>query len=123
MAQPFGSRSYAGGKLPDRSMNANANALPFSASTFSRRGLATTGPGGAPPDFATEGVGGVSTGPKSTQTAPGAVGAGPGASSGPDTNPLNRLTEEQREEINEAVCDLSDPGYRMDVDMDREERD
>lgn len=110
-------------------MNANANALPFSASTFSRRGLATTGPGGAPPDFATEGVGagggGVSTGPKSTQTAPGAVGAGPGASSGPDTNPLNRLTEEQREEINEAVCDPLDPGYRMDVDVDvdREERD
>ena len=76
--------------------NANANALPFSASTFSRRGMATTGPGPTtgPPDFA---EGAVSAGPKSTQT------TAPGASAGPDTNPLNRLTEEQREEINEAV--------------------
>lgn len=97
-SQPFGSRSYAGGKLPDRSMTANA--LPFSASTFSRRGLgATTGPGGAVPDFAADASAG---GAKSTQTAPATGGAG--ASSGPDTNPLNRLTEEQREEINEAVC-------------------
>lgn len=97
-SQPFGSRSYAGGKLPDRSMTANA--LPFSASTFSRRGLgATAGPGGAAPEFAADASG--AGGAKSTQTAPATGGAG--ASSGPDTNPLNRLTEEQREEINEAV--------------------
>lgn len=96
--QPFGSRSYAGGKLPDRSINANA--MPFSASSFSRpRGLGATtttaagGIGSGPGDFAAD------AGPKSTQTAPAGGQAGPA----PDTNPLNRLTEEQREEINEAV--------------------
>lgn len=89
--------------------NTNANALPFSASTFSRRGMATTGPGPATgvPDFA---EGGVSAGPKSTQTAPGGIATG--ASAGPDTNPLNRLTEEQREEINEAVR------YKFQVTLD-----
>lgn len=93
--QPFGSRSYGGGKLPDRSVNANA--IPFSASSFSRhRGLGATGPG----EFGAEGA-------KSTQQAP----PQPPVHSqthGPsqDSNPLNRLTEEQREEINEAVSDL-----------------
>lgn len=107
MAQPFGSRSYAGGKLPDRSVNANA--LPFSASSFSRhRGLGAT-TATAPGDF------GADAGLKSTQgpaaAASGAGGVlhaqthGPGTTgpSSQETNPLNRLTEEQREEINEAV--------------------
>ena len=96
MAQPFGSRSYAGGKLPDRSVNSNA--VPFGASSFSRhRGLGATVPG----DFADTGAGG----PKATQTGPGlgVVHAQTHGPSAQDTNPLNRLTEEQREEINEAV--------------------
>lgn len=96
MAQPFGSRSYAGGKLPDRSVNSNA--IPFSASSFSRhRGLGATVPG----DFADGGAGG----PKATQSGPGpgVVHAQTHGPSAQDTNPLNRLTEEQREEINEAV--------------------
>lgn len=99
--QPFGSRSYGGGKLPDRSVNANA--IPFSASSFSRhRGLGATGPG----EFGAEGA-------KSTQQAP----PQPPVHSqthGPsqDSNPLNRLTEEQREEINEAFT-------LFDLDRDR----
>ena len=97
MAQPFGSRSYAGGgKLPDRSVNSNV--IPFSASSFSRhRGLGATVPG----DFADAGAGG----PKATQTGPGpgVVHTQTHGPSAQDTNPLNRLTEEQREEINEAV--------------------
>lgn len=86
-AQPFGSRSY---KLPDRSVNANA--MPFSASSFTRRGLGTTTTG----DFHGE------AGPK------GAQHSAPPAPQGPsqDTNPLSRLTEDQREEINEAVFPL-----------------
>lgn len=89
--QPFASRSYAGTKIPDRSVNANA--MPFSASSFSRhRGLGAT----APADF------GAPEGPKQNQQAantPAAQSHGPAQ----DANPLNRLTEEQREEINEAV--------------------
>ncbi|KAH1491919.1 hypothetical protein KXV92_008603 [Aspergillus fumigatus] len=104
--QPFGSRSYGGGKLPDRSVNANA--IPFSASSFSRhRGLGATGPG----EFGAEGA-------KSTQQAP----PQPPVHSqthGPsqDSNPLNRLTEEQREEINEAPVPVPVPvpGYRGGV--------
>ncbi|KAJ5089617.1 cell division control protein Cdc31 [Penicillium argentinense] len=100
--QPFASRSYAGNKLPDRA--ANANAMPFSASSFSRhRPLGAT----APVDYAGGEV------PKNQQQS-----AGPAAvsqSHGPaaqDTNPLNRLTEEQREEINEAFT-------LFDLDRDR----
>lgn len=114
---PFGSRSaYAGtqGKLPDRSLSGNPG--PFNASApFTRtRGLGGGGGGGA-------GGGGTGAGglidsfgldAKSSQ-APGqgaaaqasqnpGGGAGPGPSQA-DNNPLNRLTEEQREEINEAV--------------------
>ncbi|RAH43295.1 putative cell division control protein Cdc31 [Aspergillus brunneoviolaceus CBS 621.78] len=73
--QPFGSRSYAAGKLPDRSLNA-ANALPFSASSFSRHRVHSQAHG------------------QDT------------------TNPLSRLTEEQREEINEAFT-------LFDLDRDR----
>ncbi|KAJ5679307.1 Calcium-binding EF-hand [Penicillium macrosclerotiorum] len=89
--QPFASRSYAGTKLPDRS--ANANAMPFSASSFSRhRGLGATAPefGGA-------------EGPKQSQQAPVVPTAAQSHGPAQDTNPLSRLTEEQREEINEAV--------------------
>lgn len=95
--QPFASRSYAGSKLPERSVNTNA--MPFSASSFSRhRGLGASAPGefGAPDPAK----------PQQQQPQQQSI-AQPGAaqSHGPpqDTNPLNRLTEEQREEINEAV--------------------
>ncbi|GCB23633.1 cell division control protein 31 [Aspergillus awamori] len=105
-SQPFGTRSYASGKLPDRSINANA--LPFSASSFSRhRSLA--GAPGAPTagDFAD---------PKASQQAPGPSQAPPQppmhSQPQQDTNPLNRLTEEQREEINEAFT-------LFDLDRDR----
>ena len=93
--QPFASRSYAGTKLPDRSVNTNA--MPFSASSFSRhRGLGNANQG----DF---------NGPEGQkqmqQSAP--APATNAQSHGPaqDANPLSRLTEEQREEINEAVRD------------------
>jgi hypothetical protein len=92
-SQPFASRSYAMGKLPDRSVHANA--LPFSASSFSRhRGLGPTTTTG---DF---------EGPKQ----PAQQSAPPGSHApahAQDANPLSRLTEDQREEINEAV---SSPG-------------
>ncbi|KAJ5380377.1 Centrin-3 [Penicillium cataractarum] len=98
--QPFASRSYAGAKMPDRSVNTNA--MPFSASSFSRhRGLGNT----APADF------GGPEGPKQTQqptSAPAATQSHPGQ----DANPLSRLTEEQREEINEAFT-------LFDLDRDR----
>lgn len=93
--QPFASRSYAGSKLPERSVNTNA--MPFSASSFSRhRGLGAS----APTEF------GVPESAKQQQPQQQAVAqTAPPQSHGPaqDTNPLNRLTEEQREEINEAV--------------------
>ncbi|CAI7599045.1 unnamed protein product [Penicillium viridicatum] len=100
--QPFASRSYAGTKLPERSVNTNA--MPFSASSFSRhRGLGNANQG----DF---------NGPDSQkqmqQSAP--TPATNAQSHGPaqDANPLNRLTEEQREEINEAFT-------LFDLDRDR----
>ncbi|CAG8217734.1 unnamed protein product [Penicillium olsonii] len=86
--QPFASRSYAGTKLPERSVN---NAMPFSASSFSRHRL------NAPQDF-----------PEKQQPAANAQSHGPAQ----DANPLNRLTEEQREEINEAFT-------LFDLDRDR----
>lgn len=107
---PFGSRSAyagAGSKLPER-----PNPLPFSASAFSRnRGV----------------LGGVNTNnnninntesaqpqpltqqqppipPQHSQNhAAAATMMGNDAGSGGGANPLSRLTEEQREEINEAV--------------------
>lgn len=106
-SQPFASRSYAGGKLPDRSLNANAG--PFSASSFARhRGLGglSAGPG----DFGSEPV---TAGGKQTQSASApAVHSQSHGPAGQDTNPLNRLTEEQREEINEAFT-------LFDLDRDR----
>ncbi|PYH84310.1 EF-hand [Aspergillus uvarum CBS 121591] len=116
--QPFGSRSYAAGKLPDRSLNA-ANALPFSASSFSRhRGLAGGG-GSSIPNPGGVGAGDFSNDPSSNKTnhpqaqhshMPGGPPAPP--MHGQDTNPLSRLTEEQREEINEAFT-------LFDLDRDR----
>lgn len=92
--QPFASRSYAGTKLPDRS--ANANAMPFSASSFSRhRPMGVTAPADYP------GV----EGPKPPQQSSGPPAATQSQGPPQDANPLNRLTEEQREEINEAVRD------------------
>ncbi|RAK82738.1 putative cell division control protein Cdc31 [Aspergillus fijiensis CBS 313.89] len=124
--QPFGSRSYAAGKLPDRSLNA-ANALPFSASSFSRhRGLASGGggipnPGGA----GLGGAGDFSNDPSSNKASHAAAQHSHLQSGGPPapplhsqahgqdtTNPLSRLTEEQREEINEAFT-------LFDLDRDR----
>lgn len=87
--QPFGSRSYTAGKLPDRSMNANA--IPFSASSFSRRGL-----GAAQSEFVPEAA-------KSSQQAPQQAVHAQSHNPSQESNPLSRLTEEQREEINEAV--------------------
>ncbi|KAJ5156622.1 hypothetical protein N7492_009425 [Penicillium capsulatum] len=98
--QPFASRSYAGSKLPERSVNASA--MPFSASAFSRhRGLGAT----APAEYTGP------EGPKQNQqgaVTPGAQSHGPAQ----EANPLNRLTEEQREEINEAFT-------LFDLDRDR----
>lgn len=87
--QPFGSRSYTAGKIPDRSMNANA--IPFSASSFSRRGL-----GAAQSEFVPEAA-------KTSQQAPQQQVHAQTHNPSQESNPLSRLTEEQREEINEAV--------------------
>ncbi|KAG2419549.1 hypothetical protein HFD88_004345 [Aspergillus terreus] len=89
MSQPFGTRSYNSGKLPDRSVNANA--IPFSASSFSRQRLGAAGPA----DYAAEPA-------KSSQQA--AASGMHSQAHAPSTqeNPLSRLTEEQREEVNEA---------------------
>ncbi|KAJ5221617.1 Cell division control protein Cdc31 [Penicillium citrinum] len=98
--QPFASRSYAGSKLPDRS--ANTNAMPFSASSFSRhRPMGAT----APVDYAVEGQ-------KQAQQSVGPATAAQSHGPAQDANPLNRLTEEQREEINEAFT-------LFDLDRDR----
>ncbi|KAJ9489826.1 hypothetical protein VN97_g3442 [Penicillium thymicola] len=100
--QPFASRSYAGTKLPERSVNTNA--MPFSASSFSRhRGLGNANQG----DF-----NGPDAQKQMQQSAP--APATNVQSHGPaqDANPLNRLTEEQREEINEAFT-------LFDLDRDR----
>ncbi|KAH8697661.1 hypothetical protein BGW36DRAFT_407632 [Talaromyces proteolyticus] len=97
---PFGSRSAyagAGAKLPDRT-----NPVPFSASAFSR----------------TRGLGGANTGDaaqQQQQQPPAPPAHSQGGTIGQDTgaaNPLNRLTEEQREEINEAFT-------LFDLDRDR----
>ncbi|KAJ5942428.1 hypothetical protein N7516_002596 [Penicillium verrucosum] len=100
--QPFASRSYAGTKLPERSVNTNA--MPFSASSFSRhRGLGNANQA----DF-----NGPDAQKQMQQSAP--APATNAQSHGPaqDANPLNRLTEEQREEINEAFT-------LFDLDRDR----
>ncbi|KAJ5205928.1 Calcium-binding EF-hand [Penicillium cf. griseofulvum] len=99
--QPFASRSYAGTKLPERSINTNA--MPFSASSFSRhRGLGNTnqefnGPEGQK---------------QMQQSAPAPTTNAQSHGPAQDANPLSRLTEEQREEINEAFT-------LFDLDRDR----
>ncbi|KAL4871668.1 hypothetical protein BDV12DRAFT_163538 [Aspergillus spectabilis] len=97
--QPFGSRSYTAGKLPDRSLNTNA--VPFSASSFSRRGLGAAGHN----DFVPEPA-------KTSQQAPQQQVHAQTHNSPQESNPLSRLTEEQREEINEAFT-------LFDLDRDR----
>ncbi|KAL3479089.1 hypothetical protein BJX99DRAFT_223029 [Aspergillus californicus] len=97
--QPFGSRSYTAGKLPDRSLNTNA--IPFSASSFSRRGLGPAGQGEFGPDAA-----------KTSQQAPQQQVHAQSHAAQQESNPLSRLTEEQREEINEAFT-------LFDLDRDR----
>lgn len=90
--QPFASRSYAGSKLPERSVNTNA--MPFSASSFTRhRGLGAT----APAEYTGP------EGPKQNQQVAPTPAAAQSHGTAQEANPLNRLTEEQREEINEAV--------------------
>ncbi|KAL1995768.1 hypothetical protein VTN49DRAFT_634 [Thermomyces lanuginosus] len=106
---PFGSRSaYAGtqGKLPDRSLSGNPG--PFNASApFSRtRGLGGGGGGGGAgglvDNFGLDAKSSQAPGQGSAaQASQNPGGAGPGSSQA-ENNPLNRLTEEQREEINEA---------------------
>lgn len=81
------------GKLPDRSINP-----PFSASSFSRHrggggGLGTSAAAGAS-EFGNEKPS--AAGPSQSQSL--------NNPSSQDANPLSRLTEDQREEINEAVC-------------------
>ncbi|KAL4921710.1 hypothetical protein BDW62DRAFT_174295 [Aspergillus aurantiobrunneus] len=96
--QPFGSRSYTAGKLPDRSLNSNA--VPFSASSFSRRGL-----GAAQSEFIPDAA-------KTSQQAPQQQVHAQTLNPSQESNPLSRLTEEQREEINEAFT-------LFDLDRDR----
>lgn len=107
--QPFASRSYAGSKIPDRSMPANA--MPFSASSFSRHrgGLGATAPAdfGADPSKQPAQQGGNVVAAGTPGSAAQLQAQSLGAHGQQDANPLNRLTEEQREEINEAVSDAS----------------
>ncbi|KAL3456469.1 hypothetical protein BJX64DRAFT_41026 [Aspergillus heterothallicus] len=99
--QPFGSRSYTAGKLPDRSLNNNT--ISYSASTFTGRGrLGAAGVGEFGPDTS-----------KSTQQAPPQQQVHTQThGAGQESNPLSRLTEEQREEVNEAFT-------LFDLDRDR----
>lgn len=108
---PFGSRSAyagAGSKLPER-----PNPLPFSASAFSRnRGVLGGGVNNNNNNINTESAQQQQQSqlppvpPQHSQShatsSAAATMMGPDASSG-GANPLSRLTEEQREEINEAV--------------------
>ena len=119
-SQPFASRSYAGGKLPDRSsLNANANMGQFSTSAGAapfarqRQGGMRLGGGSipaAPPEFVSEPVSVAGTGggggSKHVQMQQGLRGSSivPGGGGPQDTtNPVNRLTDEQRSEIHDAV--------------------
>ncbi|OXV09355.1 hypothetical protein Egran_02874 [Elaphomyces granulatus] len=102
--QPFTSRStYVSGKFPDRSLNPNP--APFNTASLSRH---RTFGGGNPGtgDFVTD-----AGKPAQQPPQPPAHSQGHGQSQEP-INPLNRLTEEQREEINEAFT-------LFDLDRDR----
>lgn len=117
---PFGSRSAyagAGAKLPER-----ANPVPFSASAFSRnRGLGAannmninnnTDSAQPPPPV------------PSTHSHAQGHAAGTMIASDPSgaANPLSRLTEEQREEINEAVRKYLFSLFPWPVYLQEEER-
>jgi hypothetical protein len=97
MAQPFTSRSaYTSGKLADRSLNSNP--IGFGAPSLPRhRMLGSLNPG--PGNFGADG------GKSTQQPPPPPAHSQDHAPSQESANPLNRLTEEQREEINEAVRD------------------
>ncbi|PGH07381.1 hypothetical protein AJ79_06283 [Helicocarpus griseus UAMH5409] len=88
--------SYAGGKLPDRSALNNTH-LPFGASVLSRRDRGDFGGG--------DGIG-------LAKSTPPAQPAHTQQHAQANKNPLNDLTEEQREEINEAFT-------LFDLDRDR----
>lgn len=94
------------GKLPDRSINP-----PFSASSFSRhRGAGGGGGGGGL--AATTTTGGDFGAEKPPVSVPGPAHSQSHSQSQDATaasNPLSRLTEDQREEINEAVGTLPLP--------------
>ncbi|KAJ5606042.1 Centrin-3 [Penicillium lagena] len=111
---PFASRSYTGSKLPDRSIPSNA--MPFSASSFSRHrgGLGATAPAdfGADPSKQPAQQGGNVVAGGTPGSAVQLQAQSHGAHGQQDANPLNRLTEEQREEINEAFT-------LFDLDRDR----
>lgn len=91
---PGTGRGLSSSRLPDRSLNANAATAPFASSTFGRGRMMTS-----TIDYADQ-----NAGQKSSQQAPSAPAlhtqSAPAAAA---ENPLSRLTEEQREEINEAV--------------------
>ncbi|WEW60806.1 Calcium-binding component of the spindle pole body (SPB) half-bridge [Emydomyces testavorans] len=99
--------SYAAGKLPDRS-GLNPNPLPFgSSSVLARRDRA--GEAQIHGSGMGQGHGGPQHGVQSHQ---GNTSGGLGGASGGNNNPLNDLSEEQREEINEAFT-------LFDLDRDR----
>lgn len=120
-SQPFPSRSsYAGGKLPDRTLNTHP--LPLSSSAFATRRERVAAGGGSSLGGADFGPAGDATGGGSGQgmgrgmnsmninMGMGMGGMGVNAPAPPvhargqqAQNALNELTEEQREEINEAV--------------------
>ncbi|KAK2746595.1 Calcium-binding component of the spindle pole body (SPB) half-bridge [Onygenales sp. PD_40] len=91
--------SYVGGKLPDRSV-LNNNHLPFGTSVLSRRERGDFG----------DGTGGLSK--SQHPPAPPAHSQQSQHTQQANNNPINDLTEEQREEINEAFT-------LFDLDRDR----
>ncbi|KAI5291328.1 Calcium-binding component of the spindle pole body (SPB) half-bridge [Ascosphaera aggregata] len=115
MSSSFPARaSYGAGKLSERTGLGAASGMPFAASTFSRRdrgagsvgvGVGGSGGAGGVGDFGDTGLGKAQA--QGSQAPPPPVHSSASAS-----NPLNDLTEEQREEINEAFT-------LFDLDRDR----
>jgi hypothetical protein len=92
--------SYAGSKLPERSA-LHPNPLPFNASAFTRRNQG---------EFVDNGAGkGTAHHAQSLPVHSQPQGMQQHQAHQSNNNPLNDLTEEQREEINEAVCLVSVP--------------
>ncbi|KZZ96218.1 caltractin [Ascosphaera apis ARSEF 7405] len=99
MASSFPPRaSYGAGKLADRT-GMGASSMPFGASAFSRRDRTSAG------EFGDTGLG-------KSQAQSSQAPQQQAHSSTSGSNPLNDLTEEQREEINEAFT-------LFDLDRDR----